>query len=407
MQSNRVKLVVLSAFALFLLAAILAGCGSSSGSSTSSSTAGGASEAEGSSETAASSESEGSGETEASDPVVQEAKEEIEEATGPTTEWKGPASGPKGAKDKSIACVTEQATDINSKLWCQGVEEAAQKLGWKYAIFNGEGTPSSQRSAIQSALALNPQGIVFVGLEPMSQSALTDEAASKGIPMVGIHAVADPGPAPEQHLFYNISQDPKTEARTGADMAIANSDGTAEFIEITDLTYPIAREKAKVAKERIEECSGCTFLKEENSPFANAETNMGPLFNSYLQTYPEPFYVFAVSDFYLDNAAPALRAAGIPKEGRVSLIGSDGSPAAFERIKNGEFELGTVAEPVLEQGWQAADELNRAFAGEKPSGYVQSTHVLTKENIDADTVGDHFEPHNEFRKHYEEIWGVG
>lgn len=396
MQTKSVWLRALILTLAIAAAGFLAACGDSGDSSSGSETTSSESSGE---ETSAT--------TTASDPIVAEAKAAVEAATGPTTEWTGPTTGPKVVKDKTIACVMYQGTDITAALWCKGVEEAAQAVGWDATTFDGKGTAGGQRSAFQSAIALNPQGIVLASVDPESQAALTQEAVDKGITLVGIHSATDPGPAEKANLFTNITYDGAKQARLGADMAIAESDGTAEFIVLTDLQYAIARKKAYAARDRMEECSTCKVLKFENSPAASASTNMAPLFNSYLQQYPDPFYVYTVSDYYFDQAAPALRAAGVPGEGRVMLIGSDGSPAAYERIKNGEYEIGTIPEPVREQGWQAVDELNRAFSGDGPSGYVQPLHIITKENIDIDIDGDHFEPQNEFTKHYEEIWGIG
>ncbi len=61
---------------------------------------------------------------------------------------------------------------------------------------------------------------------------------------------------------------------------------------------------------------------------------------------------------------PALAAAGIdgranPKNGSAG----DGSEAAFQRIRTGQYQTVTVAEPLNLQGWQLVDELNRAVQG--------------------------------------------
>ena len=66
-----------------------------------------------------------------------------------------------------------------------------------------------------------------------------------------------------------------------------------------------------------------------------------------------------------------------------------------------------MSEPIELQAYQAIDELNRAFHGEPPSGFVQPPFLVTKENINAEG-GDKntFIPSNDYKKHYLEIWGV-
>ena len=66
-----------------------------------------------------------------------------------------------------------------------------------------------------------------------------------------------------------------------------------------------------------------------------------------------------------------------------------------------------MPEPLNLQGWQAIDELNRAFAGEKPSGYVTKVHLVTKDNIGADGgEQSRFDPDNGYRDQYKKIWGI-
>ena len=105
---------------------------------------------------------------------------------------------------------------------------------------------------------------------------------------------------------------------------------------------------------------------------------------------------------------PTLRANGVPPDGAPHLISAgDGSVSAYERIRKGEYQIGTVPEPLHLHGWQAIDELNRAFHGEGPSGYVTKVHLVTKDNINADG-GDKnsFDPGNGYRDQYKKIWGV-
>ena len=80
---------------------------------------------------------------------------------------------------------------------------------------------------------------------------------------------------------------------------------------------------------------------------------------------------------------------------------------AYQRIRDGQYQIATVPEPAVMHGWQVVDELNRAFNKEPPSGFVTKVHLVTKDNVDADG-GDknRFEPSNGYRDEYKKIWGV-
>ena len=81
--------------------------------------------------------------------------------------------------------------------------------------------------------------------------------------------------------------------------------------------------------------------------------------------------------------APSLQSAGIAGDGKPRNISAgDGSESAFQRIEGDQYQIGTVAEPLRLHGFQVIDELNRAFAGEAPSGYSAPVHLFTPANVE-------------------------
>jgi len=151
-------------------------------------------------------------------------------------------------------------------------------------------------------------------------------------------------------------------------------------------------------------------LETVDTPIGDLQNRMGQLTTSLLTKYGDQWtYSVAVNDLYYDFAAPSLQNAGIdPAEGYPRNISAgDGSVPAFQRIRDGQYQVATVAEPLYLHGWQTIDELNRAFAGEAPSGYVAPPHLFIKANIDLDGGKDNiFDPGNNYRDEYKKIWGV-
>jgi LacI family gluconate utilization system Gnt-I transcriptional repressor len=69
-------------------------------------------------------------------------------------------------------------------------------------------------------------------------------------------------------------------------------------------------------------------------------------------------------------------------------------------------DYGLPPEPLNLQGWQLVDELNRVFAGEKPSGFSSAVHIVTHENVEFDGGKNSlFDPDNGYRDQYKKIWG--
>ena len=337
-------------------------------------------------------------------------KAEIDQATSPVKTWDGPTSGPKGAKGKLVVYVADTQTNAGSAGSAAGAKEAAAALGWKYQVIDGQNTAAGEANAFEQAIALKPDGIIIGSLAATQFKTLFKRAADQGIKIVSWHSAAAPGPIEEvPEIFWNLSTDPYAIANTAAKYAVVHSDGKANAVLLTDPQFAIVVTKTKGEKDGIEACQTCSVLSVENAPYTQISQRMPSLMSALLQRYPNKLgYVLAFNDLYFDFSVPTLRANGVAADGIPHLISAgDGSVSAYERIRKGEYQIGTVPEPLNLHGWQAMDELNRAFAGEKPSGYVTKVHLVTKSNIDADGgAQSRFDPENGYREQYKKIWGV-
>jgi ribose transport system substrate-binding protein len=237
------------------------------------------------------------------------------------------------------------------------------------------------------------------------QAALEGVVAAK-IPMVSWHSGPKIGCDAPGGIFANVSTDAMTVSETAAKWAMADGGDKVGAIIFTDSTYQIAIDKANRIKETIEKMGG-TVLEYVDTPIAETSTRMGPLTTSLLQKYGDKWtHSLAINDLYFDFMGPALAAAGIdgkanPKAGSAG----DGSEAAFQRIRTGQYQAVTVAEPLNLQGWQIVDELNRAVSGEACSGYITAPALVTEEGLAAAGDSNQFDPSNGYREAYAAIWG--
>jgi ribose transport system substrate-binding protein len=273
-------------------------------------------------------------------------------------------------------------------------------------IIDGQGSPVGWQRAMDQAIALQVDGIVMeadaASLQPQIQT-----AREQGIVVVGIHAAAFPGPQEDLGLFVNIQQDPRDIGKAQADWIILHSGGTARVVVTSHCEYAIACTKAHATEERLMQCEGCEVLEFSNSPIAEVAQRQPALVTSWVQQYGVPLYITSVADYTADYQVPALRAGGVSPED-VILVSADGNQSAYERIRAGtDYQLVTVSEPYRMQAFQAIDELNRAFAGEGPSGFVQDPYLVTPDNVNSEG-GDQntFIPSNGYEEKYFELWGV-
>ncbi len=341
----------------------------------------------------------------ATDDIVAEAKAFVEAQLGGGGGFDGPTSGPKSVGAKKIVYVASDLTNGGITAVAAGVEEAATAIGWTVDVLDGKATAQGRTDALNAAIASKPDGIILGGFDAIEQATAIAQATAENIPVVGWHAGATPGPIPDAGLFTNVTTDPLEVSKIAAFYAIADSDGTAGVVIFTDTQYEIAVKKADTMKEIIEQCTGCKVLSYENSPIAEADAKMPPLVASLLQTHGDDFtYMLAINGNYYGGARQALKDAGKDPAGPPKQIAAgDGDSAEFKRIREGDYQTATVAEPLYLQGWQLVDELNRAIAGEPASGYLAPPGLVVQANVGD---GDVFDPAAPYRDNYKKIWGV-
>jgi ribose transport system substrate-binding protein len=343
------------------------------------------------------------------DAFVDEAKAVVAKAGARADKWDGPITGPKAAGKKTVVYVAGDMRNGGILGVAQGVKEAAGVIGWDYREIDGQGTVSGQATALSQAMALKPDAIVVGGSDAVEQKAGLEEAAKLGVTIVGWHSGPKPGPLDGTPVFANVTTDAMEVAKVAAMKAIADSDGKAGVVIFADSTYAIAIAKGRAMEAVIKQCAGCAVLSFQDTPLSDVSTRIPQLTTTLLQQNGAKWtHSLAINDLYYDFMPPALSAAGIAGDGDPQNISAgDGSEAAYQRIRAKDHQAATVPEPLSMQGWQLVDELNRAFAGEKWSGYVPGVHLVTPDNITFDGGPKNvFDPDNGYRDAYKKIWGV-
>ncbi|MBX2881246.1 MAG: substrate-binding domain-containing protein [Granulosicoccus sp.] len=319
----------------------------------------------------------------------------------------GPSDGPTAAADKTIVVLAADLKNGGILGVTNGVEEAAKKVGWTVRVLDGGGSVQGRTAAFGQAMALQPDGIIINGFDAVEQQAALDQVADAGIPMVSWHSGPKIGCDAPGGIFANVSTDAMTVSEEAAKWAINDAGGEPGVVIFTDSTYQIAIDKADRIKETIESMGG-KVLEYVDTPIADTSNRMGPLTTSLLQKYGSDWtHALAINDIYFDFMGPALAAAGIKGDGSPKAVAAgDGSESAFQRIKTGQYQSITVAEPLNLQGWQLVDEMNRAIQGQDCSGYVTSPAVVDTDGAVAMGDSPIFDPDNGYREAYAKIWGL-
>lgn len=336
---------------------------------------------------------------------VAEARALVDSAGGTGEGFTPPEGGP-AAQDAGgpVVYVASDLTNGGINTVGEAIQEAADVIGWDVTVLDGKASAQGRTEAISQAIAMNPAGIILGGFDAKEQASSVKQATDAGIPVVSWHAGPTAGPMDEYGVLVNVTTDAVEVAELAAAYAVADSDGTAGVAIFTDQQYEIAVSKSDAIEAYIERCEGCTVLAYENSPIAEADSRMPSLISSLLQQHGDDLtYLIGINGNYFGGAQSALRAAGIDGDGPpVGVAAGDGDSAEFQRIRNHDYQAATVAEPMTLQGWQLVDELNRALAGEDPSGFVAKPGLITADNVPVDGL---FDPDSGYRDIYTSNWG--
>ena len=289
----------------------------------------------------------------------------------------------------------------------RGLEEAAKKLGWKISLENGQGQKATQAAALARAITSGPHGIVFGGFEPNDFADQVASAKSGKIVLLGWHAAKEPGAT--QELFVNVSTRPVDVAKIAANFVIKDAIARQRPVGVVifnDRQYAVANAKTEAMKQTIQVCqgyAGCKVLAVENVLISNAAAAMPLAVSRLIATHGAAWtYSLAINDVYFNEINYPLLLAKRTDIRNVSA--GDGSSKALGRIGAGiSQQVATVAEPLKMQGYQLADELNRALAGAPPSG-LQSLPILITTELLKVTGGMGIESTLGFEAAYSAIW---
>ncbi len=340
--------------------------------------------------------------------TLAQARAVVAAATAPSSKWDGPTTGPKAVAGKTVVYVAADMRNGGIQEAGEGVQQAGRKIGWKIRVLDGQGSVSGIQSALSQAIALKPDAVVIGGFDIVQNAAIIKQAQAQGIKIAAWHGAPTPGPMPQYGIISNVTSSSAKVAEVAADYAIAQTDGHAGVVIFTDSSYAIALAKAKMMQGQIRKCPGCTVLAFEDTPLADTSTRMPQLTTSLIERFGKKWTAsLAINDLYYDFIGPPLISAGDNPAGPpINISAGDGSKSAYERIRAAQYQAATVPEPLLLQGWEVIDELNRGFAGQPASGYVAPVHLVTAKNVNLDGgKQDLYDPDNGYRDIYARIWG--
>jgi ribose transport system substrate-binding protein len=316
------------------------------------------------------------------------------------SKWHGPKSAPTPAKGKKIVIIPV-VNGGEPLLATQGIQNAAQALGWSTKVIAGEGTPSSYQKAFQSALATKPDAIVLVSIPENQVGNYIPESRKRGIKLV--EAEGYPPPSGDKYDAY-VTDVSGITAKIEAWHAIAESKGTAKALLFWDPSAVSLRAGLNGATAEFAKCSGCKVLGSYliSSSLGVNPTKEAAAVSSLLHKYGSDLqYLLTSYGFGLQSVATTVASCHCPTK----VLTKNGEQASLALIQQGlvGVDSGTDSTWI---GWASVDQLVRLFAGEKPLGPFSEgvpVHIFTKANLPPKNL---WVAPIDYKKKYKQIWGV-
>ncbi|HSY27590.1 MAG TPA: substrate-binding domain-containing protein [Burkholderiaceae bacterium] len=315
--------------------------------------------------------------------------------------WEGPTEGPRAQTDKKITFISQDLRNGGITAAYRGFFTASQELGWSLLLVDGKSDAPTIRHAFMEAIRSHQDAIVVGGFDTDEFADVVAEARRAQIVLAGWHAAAEPGPT--KNLFTNIATASSEVARMAADYVINSGNGNIGVVIFNDDHFSVANAKTQRMKEIVGKCDHCKVLSVENIPISDADKEIPLAVPRLNNLYGKAWtHSLAINDVYFDAMNIPLTA--IHRTDIQNISAGDGSSIAIGRIKSGlSQQIATIAEPTDLQGWQLADELNRAFAHVAPSGYITKPILITTQFLKQGGLRDS-DAHSVYREAYKEIW---
>ena len=322
-------------------------------------------------------------------------------AEKPVTTFPGPDTGPTPVpKGKNIYVITCSSLGVGCVRAATGVTQAGKQLGWNVKTIDGKGDPGAWNGAFRTAITAKADGIVIAAVPPALVGDGLAQAKAAGIPVVSVF-----NPPSSTGVYSYVRPDHPLQGQQMADYVVSEGAGKSKVLVIDDKEFGEIVIRNGAFEKRLAECSGCEKVASVDTTLATIATRLPQTIASALAANPSVEWILTPYDAASSFVLQGVQQAG--KSGTVKVVGFEGDPQAIAAIKSGKGEAATIANPAEWFGWQATNELVRAFAGEPASKISPPGRLITKATAVDIPAGQGFNGDVDYEKAFESLWTTG
>jgi ribose transport system substrate-binding protein len=284
---------------------------------------------------------------------------------------------------------------------------AAKLLGWRYREIQQGTGPQDAPKALDAAVALKPDGIIYYGTPRQPMAAGLDKAQAAGIPVVAT-AQVDPLAPPIIANNSNSGDQLKAVGAGLADWVALDSKLGAKVALVTLPAYPVLAAFGNGFKDQLKsDCPGCA-VTELPQQLTDIGTVTPTSVVNALRRDPSIKYVVFDNGSTPTGVPAAITAAGITG---VVLGGEAPGATTVAEMKQGADEAwAALSIPIL--GFSLIDVLARHFNGDPLTPNVSADapfQILTKDNIGSAALDSqqNYVGYPDYADAYAKLWHVG
>jgi ribose transport system substrate-binding protein len=286
-----------------------------------------------------------------------------------------------------------------AKYWAK----AAADLGWTYKDLSSGTTPASQQAAMDSAIQLNPAGILTSGIPNATLATQLALAKQKGI-WVNSSATTDP---PDGAMFDTSIANPDQLAEWGKMVAayvVVQSNGKANIQEFTLPIFPILIDFDTAFDAAVKQwCPSCKVTQNPQQGSAIGTTAPQAVVSAVTRNPGTNWLIFDLGDLATGVNA-ALSAAGLHG---LHIGGLTADTPNIAALKAGTQDVWTAYSlPIV--AYRQVDSFARKFEGMPTLNVALPTQLMTPQNVNSlveDGQGNYVGVAN-YRSDFLTLWHV-
>lgn len=337
--------------------------------------------------------------------TVDQAKARIEAAMQmPSWQAPGEAIDMTSLQGKRVWVLTSTLSVPFVSNIAKGVTEAADAVGWKTTLVDGQGDVNKWNASLEQAVAQKVDAIISIAASPELMTTAMKKALDANIPVIDV-LTADKDADLVPGTFAHVSISFYESGRLQADYAIMDSGGKANVLIFGDNEFP--GEVTRVQGMRDEFAALCPDCKVtfQDTQVAKLATDLGSLTQTLLRRDPSINYVLPTYDAQAVYIVPAIKQAGLAS--RVNVVSSDAVASNLDWTAKQDVQVADVGEPDVWTGWAAVDEIARAMLGLPSVDSNVPLRMFTASNLQGvDTQDEDALFGGDFRSQYKALWGL-